>query len=166
LAPVSVDCRTVPDALPVLSALACHAEGTSVLENVAHVRLKESDRVTAMLQLNRMGARLELRGERLVCHGVENLAAADLSSFNDHRVLMALAVAASRADGESRLTYPNAYRISYPRFLNEMNTVGMSMSVQAPEREPRTSRASQVSRTPDVDPGRTAATTVGALVRR
>ncbi|MFF4986964.1 3-phosphoshikimate 1-carboxyvinyltransferase [Streptosporangium saharense] len=160
LAPVSVDCRTVPDALPVLSALACHAEGTSVLENVAHVRLKESDRVTAMLQLNRMGARLELRGERLVCHGVESLAAADLSSFNDHRVLMALAVAASRADGESRLTYPNAYRISYPRFLNEMNAVGMSMSVQAPERGPRASRA------PGTAPGRTAATPLGALVRR
>ncbi|MEU1882573.1 3-phosphoshikimate 1-carboxyvinyltransferase [Streptosporangium sp. NPDC020072] len=166
LAPVTVDCRTVPDALPVLSALACHAEGTSVLENVAHVRLKESDRVTAMLQLNRMGARLGLRGERLVCHGVESLAAADLSSFNDHRVLMALAVAASRADGESRLTYPNAYRISYPRFLNEMNTVGMSMTVQAPERGPRATQGTQETRTPRVDPGRTAATTVGALVRR
>ena len=39
---------------------------------------------------------------------------ADLSSFNDHRVLMALAVAAPGPTGETRLTYPNAYRISYP----------------------------------------------------
>ena len=48
--------------LPVLSVLATLADGTSELDNVAHVRLKESDRVAAMLQLNRMGGRLELRG--------------------------------------------------------------------------------------------------------
>lgn len=128
LAPVSVDCRRVPDMLPVLSVLASLAQGTSELDSVAHVRLKESDRVAAMLQLNRMGARLEVRGERLLCHGVDTLSAADLSAYNDHRVLMALAIAASKADGESLLTYPNAYKISYPRFLDEMNSIGMSMS--------------------------------------
>lgn len=128
LAPVSVDCRTVPDMLPVLSVLASLAVGTSVLDNVAHVRLKESDRVAAMLQLNRMGGRLRLAGDRLECTGVDSLSPADLSAYNDHRVLMALAIAASRADGESRLTYPNAYKISYPRFLDEMNSIGMSMS--------------------------------------
>ncbi len=67
-----------------------------------------------MLQLNRMGGHLEQHADRLTVRGTCELAGADLSSFNDHRVLMSLAVAASRADGESRLTYPNAYRISYP----------------------------------------------------
>jgi 3-phosphoshikimate 1-carboxyvinyltransferase len=132
LAPIDVDCRAVPDMLPVLSVLATLARGASVFDNVAHVRLKESDRVTAMLQLNRMGGDLAQRGDRLVCRGVEQLSGADLSSFNDHRVLMALAVAASRAEGESRLTYPHAYRISYPRFLDEMNAVGVSMAVESP----------------------------------
>lgn len=129
LTPIEVDCRKVPDMLPVLSVLGTFARGTTRLSNVAHVRLKESDRVSAMLQLNRMGGDLELRGNSLICHGVERLSGTDLSSFNDHRVLMALAVAASKADGESSLTYPNAYRISYPRFLQEMNGVGMPMSV-------------------------------------
>ncbi|MBW4701620.1 3-phosphoshikimate 1-carboxyvinyltransferase [Micromonospora sp. RL09-050-HVF-A] len=129
LAPVRVDCRAVPDMLPVLSVLGSHAHGTTVLDNVAHVRLKESDRVTAMLQLNRMGGRLRLDGDRLVCEGVGQLREADLSSFNDHRVLMALAVAASRATGETRLTYPNAHRISFPQFLEQMNAVGLNMSV-------------------------------------
>lgn len=142
LAPVSADCRRVPDMLPVLSVLASLADGTSELDSVAHVRLKESDRVAAMLQLNRMGARLELDGDRLLCHGVASLAAADLSAYNDHRVLMALAVAASRADGESRLTYPNAYKISYPRFLDEMNSIGMSMSsVGSQPKRPASARA-------------------------
>jgi 3-phosphoshikimate 1-carboxyvinyltransferase len=181
LAPVAVDCRTVPDMLPVLSVLASLADGTSVLENVGHVRLKESDRVAAMLQLNRMGGRLELRDERLVCCGVETLNPADLSAYNDHRVLMALAIAASRADGESRLTYPNAYKISYPRFLDEMNSIGMTMSsVRSPA--PRASSASGPGRrvpadapagraagpgaAGSLDPETLAATPIGTLLRR
>lgn len=63
LAPVHADCRLVPDMLPVLSVLGTVADGTSRLDNIAHVRLKESDRVSAMLQLNRMGGRLEVRGD-------------------------------------------------------------------------------------------------------
>jgi cyclohexanecarboxylate-CoA ligase len=163
LRPVEVDCRSVPDMLPVLSVLATFAEGTSVLDNVAHVRLKESDRVSAMLQLNRMGGKLEQRGDKLICHGVAGLAGADLSSFNDHRVLMSLAVAASRAEGESRLTYPNAYRISYPRFLHEMNAVGIDMSVEsAPPRPARRPAA----RAATISPGQAAATPIGQWVRR
>ncbi len=131
LSGVRVDCRSVPDMLPVLSVLGSFAGGTTVLDNIAHVRLKESDRVAAMLQLNRMGGRLEQLHDRLVVRGVDRLAGADLSSFNDHRVLMALAVAASRAEGESRLTYPRAYRISYPRFLEEMNGIGVPMSTES-----------------------------------
>lgn len=130
LSPIAVDCRSVPDMLPILSVLSTFAQGESYLDNVEHVRLKESDRVSAMLQLNRMGGNLQVRGDRLICRGVDELRGAELSSFNDHRVLMALAIAASRAKGKSRLTYPNAYKISYPRFLNEMNGIGTKMSVQ------------------------------------
>jgi 3-phosphoshikimate 1-carboxyvinyltransferase len=140
LEPTEVDCRRVPDMLPVLSVLGTFAKGTTVLDHVAHVRLKESDRVAAMLQLNRMGGRLEQRGDRLVCQGVDHLHGADLSSFNDHRVLMALAVAGSRAEGETRLTYPNAYRISYPRFLEEMTAVGVPMAVESPAGVGRSAR--------------------------
>lgn len=129
LAPVELDCRDIPDLLPVLSVLATFADGTSTFHNVAHVRLKESDRVAAMLQLNRMGGRLELDGHRLACHGVAGLTGTELSSYNDHRVLMALAVAATRATGATRLTYPTAYRISYPRFLADLTGAGARMAV-------------------------------------
>jgi 3-phosphoshikimate 1-carboxyvinyltransferase len=126
---VRVDCRDIPDMLPILSTLGTFAKGQTVLENIAHVRLKESDRVAAMLQLNRMGGHLELHDDRLVAHGVSTLFGAHLSSFNDHRILMSLAVAASRAEGSSTLTYPNAYRISYPRFLDAMRGIGVAMSI-------------------------------------
>ncbi len=68
-----VDCRDIPDMLPILSTLGTFAHGETVLENIEHVRLKESDRVAAMLQLNRMGGQLELHADRLVAHGVPQL---------------------------------------------------------------------------------------------
>lgn len=125
-----IDCRRVPDMLPVLSALASFADGDSLLRNVEHVRLKESDRVVSMLQLNSMGGNLDFDGSSLRVRGVRTLGSAHLSSFNDHRVLMSLAVAASAAEGRSSLTYPNAYRISYPRFVESMQTLGVDMEVE------------------------------------
>jgi len=127
---VEIDCREMPDMLPIFSVLGAFATGTTRFTNVEHVRLKESDRVAAMLQLARMGARVEMQGGDLVCHGVRRLRATPLSSYNDHRVLMSLAVAGTRADGESTLTYPNAYRISYPRFLDDMTAIGLPLWVQ------------------------------------
>ncbi|MGH8148354.1 MAG: 3-phosphoshikimate 1-carboxyvinyltransferase [Steroidobacteraceae bacterium] len=125
--PVRLDCRETPDILPIVATLAAFADGESIIENVDHVRLKESDRVAAMLQLNRMGARLKIDGSRLVIQGVERLTGRDLSSFNDHRVLMSLAIAGTRANGYTLISYPNAYRISYPEFLHAMHGIGVKM---------------------------------------
>jgi len=130
LSATDVDCRTVPDMLPILSTMAALAEGESVFRNVEHVRLKESDRVVSMLQLNEMGAELDFDGTDLRIRGVQRLRNAHLSSFNDHRVLMSLAVAATAADGRSTLTFPNAYRISYPQFLDAMNELHLDMQVE------------------------------------
>ncbi|MCW2951437.1 MAG: aroA [Conexibacter sp.] len=128
---VDVDCRPMPDMLPILATLGAFAEGETRFDNIAHVRLKESDRVVSMLQLNRMGGDVAVEGERLIVRGVEGpLSGAPLSSYNDHRVHMSLAVAASRARGESSLTYPHAYRISYPAFLEDMRTLGIPMAVE------------------------------------
>jgi len=125
-----VDCRGLPDMLPVLTTLGAFAEGETTFDHVAHVRLKESDRVVAMTQLNRMGASVALDGDRLVVRGAPRLEGADLSSFNDHRVLMSLAIAGSRAHGQTTLTYGNAYRISYPGFLEDMTRIGMRLALE------------------------------------
>jgi cyclohexanecarboxylate-CoA ligase len=124
-----LDCRDIPDMVPILSTLASRARGHTVLSHVSHVRLKESDRVASMLQLRRMGAHVEFDGNDLEFHGVERLRGASLSSFNDHRVLMALAVAGSTAAGITELSYPHAYRISYPEFAEHMNAIGIPVTV-------------------------------------
>lgn len=124
-----LDCRDLPDMVPILSTLASRARGRTVLSYVAHAQLKESDRVASMLQLRKMGARVEFDGNDMEFEGVRQLHGASLSSFNDHRVLMALAVAGSTATGVTELSYPHAYRISYPEFLDHMNTIGIPIGV-------------------------------------
>jgi cyclohexanecarboxylate-CoA ligase len=150
---VEVDCRPMPDMLPVLAAMGQFAEGETRFRNVAHVRLKESDRVVSMLQLNRMGGDVEVVDGELIVRGIEGeLTGSPLSSFNDHRVHMALAIAASRAHGESSLTYPHAYRISYPDFLDDMSGIGLDLSVEADrEREVESIAIDQAAEIPIVD---------------
>lgn len=132
LRPIDVDCTEIPDLLPVLAAMAAVADGTSVFRNVGHVRLKESDRVAAMLQVGELGAAASQTPTELRITGAHGpLTPAALASYNDHRVLMALAVLATRGAGRSTLTYPRAYRISYPEFLDAMTSIGAEMEVDA-----------------------------------
>ncbi|MGH8191499.1 MAG: 3-phosphoshikimate 1-carboxyvinyltransferase [Rhodanobacteraceae bacterium] len=129
-----IDCTDFPDALPALCVAAALAKGRTVLENVAHARRKESDRVRASMQLVQMGARMTATENRIEIEGVDRLRATALSSFNDHRVLMSLAVAGTRTNGLTTLTFPNAYRISYPDFLDDMNRLGLDMRIERAER--------------------------------
>ena len=124
-----LDCRDIPDMVPILSVLASRASGRSALGHVAHVRLKESDRVASMLQLRKMGARDRVRRQRHDVRGRQAAGRREPSSFNDHRVLMSLAVAGSTATGVTELSYPHAYRISYPEFLEHMNALGIPAAV-------------------------------------
>ena len=157
-----IDCRDVPDMLPILSTIATFAEGESVFRNVEHVRLKESDRVMAMLQLNSMGGKLSFDGSDLRVEGVTSLTSGHLSSFNDHRVLMSLAVAATAAEGRTTLTYPNAYRISYPQFLDAMHTLHADMAVEPGSGRPSSSHTPE----PSVSIDEAEETTGPAWVRR
>ena len=164
---VEVDCRPMPDMLPVLTTLGAFASGKTTFRNIEHVRLKESDRILSMLQLNEMGGDLAVDGDRLVVKGVRAMRGASLSSYNDHRVHMALSIAASRASGESSLTYPNAYRISYPAFLEDMRSLGIPMRVEpdGPSRQ-RPSRSGRARALASVAVDRAAEVPIGEWVRR
>ncbi|GAA4171132.1 3-phosphoshikimate 1-carboxyvinyltransferase [Gryllotalpicola koreensis] len=159
LKPFDIDATPIPDLLPILSVMANFAEGTSHLRNVGHVRLKESDRVAAMLQLNKMGGDATQEPTELHINGTAGRrgTGAKLSSFNDHRVLMSLAIAGTKSDGETSLTYPRAYRISYPTFLEAMTSIGLDIDVDAPSKgeddeETQTQASAPVSAEPLVLP--------------
>ncbi|MBS7268374.1 MAG: 3-phosphoshikimate 1-carboxyvinyltransferase [Candidatus Freyarchaeota archaeon] len=123
---ISFDCGNNPDLLPILAVLGSVAEGKTDIFNAQHVRYKESDRVSAMAkELSKMGIRIDEKIDGLTIHGGK-LKGAHVETYNDHRILMALAVAALAAEGETIISGVESVDVSYPSFLEDMNFLGAS----------------------------------------
>jgi 3-phosphoshikimate 1-carboxyvinyltransferase len=119
-----IDLSGAPDALPILSVVACAAEGETILENVAMARIKETDRIAVMCQeLTKMGASIEERPDGLVIRGGA-LRGAEVDGHDDHRVVMALAVAGLIAEGTTTIRGAESVRITYPTFVSSMRSLG------------------------------------------
>jgi 3-phosphoshikimate 1-carboxyvinyltransferase len=105
------------------------ADGTTTIENCEHVRYKETDRVSAMADaLERMGASVEEEQDRLTIHGGESdLSGTKLAGRGDHRIVMALAVAALVADGETTITGGEHVDVSFPGFFDVLFDLGAAV---------------------------------------
>ncbi len=118
------DLNDTPDALPAMAATACFAEGETRLINVPQARLKETDRIAVMTrELSKMGADIEELPDGLVIRGRKSingtfLKGAPVSGHKDHRVIMALAIAALRAEGETVIDDDSAVGVTFPDFFN------------------------------------------------
>lgn len=105
------------DEVPILAVAAALAEGETVFRGVGELRVKESDRIAAMVEgLRALGANAEATTDTLVVRGPARLRGAPLRSHGDHRIAMALAIAALAADGPSRLDDAGCVGVSYPGF--------------------------------------------------
>ena len=93
--------------------------------NAARLRIKESDRLAAMADgLNRLGAQVQETPDGLLIDGVELLHGGEVDGYNDHRVVMALSIAALRADGPVTISDAESIRKSYPAFFEDYNRLG------------------------------------------
>ena len=127
-----IDLSDTPDAFPVLCALAAHAEGETVLSGAAHLRFKESDRIKAMVtNLQKLGVDAREREDGAVIRGGPVRGGSGLVTEGDHRVLMALAVCALKADGPLEMDDHEAHAVSYPAFLEDFRRVGARLEVVA-----------------------------------
>jgi 3-phosphoshikimate 1-carboxyvinyltransferase len=109
------------DELPVLAVVATQAAGTSVISGARELRVKESDRIDAMQAgLAAMGADIEAQEDGWVIRGPRRLEGARVDSMGDHRVAMALAVAALVADGKTEIEGAECVGISYPAFFDDL----------------------------------------------
>ncbi len=112
------------DELPVLAVAATQAHGTTTIRDAGELRAKESDRISATVNnLRAMGARVQELADGMIINGPTRLHGARLDSRGDHRVAMAMAVAACIATGESRIQDSSAVQISYPEFFSELRRV-------------------------------------------
>lgn len=120
LAAVDIDAREIPDLVPVLAVLCSLARGTSRITGAGRLRLKESDRLNAMTtELRKLGADIRQGPDWLAITGKEKLAGGAVDAHGDHRVAMALAVAAIRCDGPVILNGWEHVNKSYPRFWED-----------------------------------------------
>lgn len=109
---------TLIDEIPVLAVAAAFAEGITVIRDAAELRVKESDRLSAMAQeLSRMGAQVAEYPDGLEIKGGIRLHGAEVDSHEDHRIAMSLMVAALGAQGSTLLRGADCARISYPDFI-------------------------------------------------
>ncbi len=109
------------DEIPALCSAAARAEGTTEVRGAAELRVKESDRLAAMAEgLSRLGLAVEERPDGLAVTGRETLRAAALRAHGDHRIAMALAVAALSADGPCLLDEPECAGVSFPTFFEAL----------------------------------------------
>lgn len=125
-----IDLGDSPDLFPVAAVLCAFAKGESRLHNAAHVRLKESDRIAATVRFLRdMGADVTEKEDGCVVRGGRPLRGTSVNALNDHRILMAAAVAALAAEGETVISDGECHRISYPAFLTDMRSLGADMEL-------------------------------------
>ena len=112
------DSAALIDEIPVLAAIAAYSEGGLEVRDAKELRVKESDRIAALAaNLRRMGAEVEEREDGLRVPGGQRLHGAEIESMGDHRIAMAFAVAALRAEGESVIRDADAAAVSYPAFF-------------------------------------------------
>jgi 3-phosphoshikimate 1-carboxyvinyltransferase len=112
------------DELPVLAVAAAVLPGTSRISGAGELRVKESDRVTAMAAgLAAMGADVTELTDGWEIRGPRHLEGARVASFGDHRVAMALAVAGLLADGETEIEDAECVAISYPGFWDQLESL-------------------------------------------
>ena len=118
------DTAALIDEIPVLAAIAPYSENGLEVRDAAELRVKESDRIAAVAtNLRKMGAEVEELPDGLRVPGRQKLHGADLDSFGDHRIAMAFAVAALRAEGETLIHGADAAGVSYPTFFSDLRSI-------------------------------------------
>lgn len=124
-----VDLREIPDALPALAVLAACAKGETAFINAGRLRLKESDRLTAVADMIRsLGGKVQELPEGLIIQGGP-LTGGTVNGYGDHRIVMAAAVAASVCREPVTITGAEAVRKSYPNFFEDYSALGGDIHV-------------------------------------
>ncbi len=121
----TVDASQIPDLVPVLAVAMTAAQGESRIIGAARLRIKESDRLSAMCRaLTAAGADVQELDDGLIIRGGKPLHGASIDGCNDHRIVMAMAVASAIADGDLIIRDAQAVGKSAPAFWDEFKQLG------------------------------------------
>ena len=125
------DATDCPDLFPPLVALASYCEGTTEIEGVHRLTHKESNRaLTLREEFEKMGIEIELQGNKMLIKGGTGVKGAHVHSRHDHRIAMACAVAALKAESETVIDDAEAVNKSYPNFYEHIQSLGAKVNIQ------------------------------------
>lgn len=120
-----IDASQIPDLVPPIAAVAALSRGTTVITGAKRLRIKESDRLSCVTrELNALGARIKETEDGLVIDGVNELKGGEADGCNDHRIVMALSIAAMRSCGKVTINGCECINKSYPKFFEHYNSLG------------------------------------------
>jgi 3-phosphoshikimate 1-carboxyvinyltransferase len=112
------------DEFPVFAVAATQAQGTTVVRDAEELRVKESNRLEGLVnELRKLGAQIEPTPDGFVIQGPARLRGAAVDGLGDHRVAMALAVAALVADGDTTILGAECVAKTYPGFFRDLGTL-------------------------------------------
>ncbi len=120
-----VDATDIPDLVPILAVLGTFGDEVSVITGARRLRIKESDRLTAVSQLlNHLGGRVIVHEDGLEIYPVPTLHGGTVDSFGDHRIAMCAAIAATRCTEPVTILGAECVEKSYPAFFDDYQNLG------------------------------------------
>jgi 3-phosphoshikimate 1-carboxyvinyltransferase len=124
------DATDSPDLFPPLTALACYCNGHTKIKGVNRLTHKESNRAVSLQnEFEKVGVKIEVDDDTMVIRGGTKLKGGRVHSHHDHRIAMACAVAALKADGETIIEQADAVKKSYPDFYDDLKKLGADVSL-------------------------------------
>lgn len=122
---IDIDASDIPDLVPILAVALCLSKGYGRIYNAGRLRLKESDRIRAVVtELAALGADIREEGDEIHITGRPSLLGGEVSSWNDHRIAMSMTVASLRCQKKVILNQPQAIDKSYPEFFRDFKCLG------------------------------------------
>lgn len=123
--PFTVDAGDIPDLVPILTVLGSFTNGVSRIVNAARLRIKESDRLTAIADaLNSIGGQVEAGEDSLTIYPIKHFTGGMVDACNDHRIVMSAAIAATRSLNPVTIIGCEAVNKSYPSFFDDFISLG------------------------------------------
>lgn len=124
------DATDCPDLFPALVVLAMHCKGDSSIKGVKRLINKESNRAfTLQTVFKQMGGIVDIEDDIMIVKGEASLNGVEVASHHDHRIAMAISIAALSAHGETNITEADAIYKSFPEFYDKLKLLGCSLSL-------------------------------------
>ena len=121
----TADVSDIPDLDPILAVLGCFTDGTSRITGAKRLKIKESDRLEAIASaLGNIGGKITVKDDSLEIEPVARFHGGVIDGCNDHRIVMASAIASTMADSEITVTGAEAVAKSYPDFWTDFASLG------------------------------------------